>query len=82
MIDLRQGYGRALHLAVAGGGPDSWIGRMHPGAAEYDGRWRVVAGVVSSDAQRSRAAGAAMDSTPRAFPQPFRSNGQATTRAE
>ena len=55
---LRERFGRPLRLAVVGGGPDSWIGRMHRGAAEFDGWWRVVAGVFSSDAQRSRAAGA------------------------
>jgi predicted dehydrogenase len=65
MADLRERFGRPLRLAIIGGGPDAWIGRMHRGAAEYDGWWRVVGGVFSSDPQRSRAAGAAMgfDST-------------------
>ncbi len=53
-------FGRPLRLGVIGGGPDSWIGRMHRGAAEMDGWFRVVAGVLSSDAGRSRAAGVAM----------------------
>lgn len=57
MSSLRQRFGRPLRLGVVGGGPDSWIGRMHRGAAEFDGWWRVVAGVFSSDAARSRAAG-------------------------
>lgn len=56
-MSLRQRFGRPLRLAVIGGGPDSWIGRMHRGAAEIDGWWRVSAGVFSSDPQRSRAAG-------------------------
>jgi predicted dehydrogenase len=59
MGGLRERFGRALRLAIIGGGPDSWIGRMHRGAAEADGWWRVVAGVLSSDAARSRAAGTA-----------------------
>jgi predicted dehydrogenase len=50
-------FGRPLRLGVVGGGPDSWIGRMHRGAAEYDGLWKAVAGVFSGDAARSRAAG-------------------------
>jgi predicted dehydrogenase len=54
---LRQRFGRPLRLGIVGGGPDSWIGRMHRGAAEFDGWWRVAAGVFSSDAARSRAAG-------------------------
>ncbi len=57
---LLEKFGRPLRLAVIGGGPDSWIGRMHRGAAEMDGWFRVVAGVFSSDAGRSRAAGVAM----------------------
>ena len=57
MSELRKRFGRPLRLAIIGGGPDAWIGRMHRGAAEMDGWWQVVAGVFSSDAPRSRAAG-------------------------
>jgi predicted dehydrogenase len=57
MTDLQRRFGRPLRLAIIGGGPASWIGRMHSTAAELDGAWRVVAGVVSSDPARSRAAG-------------------------
>lgn len=60
MSSLRQRLGRPLRLGVVGGGPDSWIGRMHRGAAEFDGWWRVEAGVFSADAARSRAAGPLM----------------------
>jgi predicted dehydrogenase len=58
-MNLRQRFGRPLRLAVIGGGPGSWIGQMHCGAAEFDGWWRVAAGAFSSDPARSRAAGAA-----------------------
>ena len=57
MESLRERFGRPLRLGVIGGGPDSWIGRMHRGAAEFDGWWRIAAGVLSSDPARSRAAG-------------------------
>lgn len=57
MSELRKRFGRPLRLAIIGGGPDAWIGRMHRGAAEMDGWWRAIAGVFSSDAARSRAAG-------------------------
>jgi predicted dehydrogenase len=57
MSGLKERFGRPLRLGIIGGGPDAWIGRMHRGAAEMDGWWRVVAGVFSSDAPRSRAAG-------------------------
>ena len=49
-----------LRLAIIGGGPTSWIGGMHRRAAQFDGHWHVVAGVFSSNAERSRDAAAAM----------------------
>lgn len=60
MTGLRARFGRPLRLGLIGGGPDAWIGRLHRGAAEYDGWWRAVAGVFSRDAARSLAAGVAM----------------------
>jgi len=58
MQSLRERFGRRLRLALVGGGPAAWIGRMHQTAAELDGYWQVVGGVFSSDPARSRAAGA------------------------
>jgi predicted dehydrogenase len=63
-MQLRTQFGRPLRLAVIGGGPDAWIGRMHRGAAEMEGWFRVTAGVLSSDAERSRAAGVAIGLDP------------------
>src|SRR5215471_1437911 len=60
MSELRSRFGRALRLALIGGGPASWIGRMHQSAAELDGFWRVVGGVFSGDPSRSRDSGAAL----------------------
>jgi predicted dehydrogenase len=60
MGSLKERFGRPLRLGIIGGGPESWIGRMHRGAAEFDGWWHCVAGVFSSDPQRSRAGGVAM----------------------
>ena len=60
MKGLRERFGRPLRLALLGGGPSSWIGRMHQTAAELDGYWRVVGGVFSSDPARSRQAGTAL----------------------
>ncbi|MCX6549416.1 MAG: Gfo/Idh/MocA family oxidoreductase [Acidobacteria bacterium] len=57
MASSRARFGRALRLGMIGGGPGSWIGRMHQGAATLDGFWNVAAGVFSSDAKRSKAAG-------------------------
>ena len=48
--------GRRLRLAVVGGGPGSFIGAMHRTAARLDDRYELVAGVLSSDPERSRAA--------------------------
>ena len=64
MKGLRERFGRPLRLALIGGGPASWIGRMHQTAAELDGHWRVVGGVFSSDASRSREAGAELGFDP------------------
>jgi predicted dehydrogenase len=49
--------GRRLRLAVIGGGPGSFIGAMHRAAARLDDCYDIVAGVLSSDPERSRAAG-------------------------
>jgi len=56
--------GRRVRLAVIGGGPGSFIGAMHRTAARLDGRYDLVAGVVSSDPQRSRRAAAGMGIDP------------------
>ena len=64
MTEPKKRFGRALRLAMIGGGPSSWIGRMHHTAAELDGYWRVVGGVFSSDPARSRAAGAELGFDP------------------
>ena len=56
--------GRPLRLAVIGGGPGSFIGAMHRTAARLDGRYQLVAGVVSSDPERSRRAAAGMGIDP------------------
>jgi predicted dehydrogenase len=49
--------GRRLRLAVIGGGPGSFIGAMHRAAARLDDCYDIVAGALSSDPERSRAAG-------------------------
>ena len=64
MKGVRGRFGRALRLALIGGGPTSWIGYMHRTAAELDGHWEVVAGVFSSDPARSREAGAELGFDP------------------
>ncbi|MEX1287525.1 MAG: Gfo/Idh/MocA family oxidoreductase [Acidimicrobiia bacterium] len=56
--------GRPLRLAVIGGGPGSFIGGIHRAAARLDGRYELVGGAVSSDPDRSRAAGALLGIAP------------------
>jgi len=56
--------GRRLRLAVIGGGPGSFIGEMHRSAARIDDRYELVAGVLSSDPERSVAAGRALGLDP------------------
>jgi predicted dehydrogenase len=50
---------RKLRMGLVGGGPGSFIGRIHRIAAELDGEAELVCGAFSSDAQRSREAGEA-----------------------
>src|SRR5919108_1899073 len=52
--------GRRLRLGVIGGGPGSFIGEVHRTAARIDDNFEVVASVLSSDPERSRAAGQAI----------------------
>ncbi len=52
--------GRPLRLGVVGGGPGSFIGPIHRAAALLDRRFDIVAGVLSSDAERCRSAAAAL----------------------
>jgi predicted dehydrogenase len=46
--------GRRLRLGVIGGGEGSFIGAVHRAAARIDDRFEIVAGVFSSNAERSR----------------------------
>jgi predicted dehydrogenase len=50
---------RKLRMGMIGGGPGSFIGRIHRIAAELDGEAQLVCGAFSSDAGRSRDAGEA-----------------------
>lgn len=54
VIDM---LGRRLRLAVIGGGPGSFIGATHRQAARLDNRYEIVAGVLSSDPEKSMRAG-------------------------
>ena len=50
--------GRKLRLAVIGGGPGSFIGALHHLAARFDNRYDLVSGVLSSNPDRAKKAGA------------------------
>ena len=49
--------GRRLRLAVSGGGPGSFIGETHRQAARFDNCYEIVAGVLSSNPEKSIKAG-------------------------
>ncbi|WP_315761424.1 Gfo/Idh/MocA family oxidoreductase [Sphingomonas sp. Y38-1Y] len=58
-----------LRMGMIGGGPGAFIGPVHRIAAELDREIELVAGVFSSDADRSRAGGEAYRIDPaRAYP--------------
>ena len=48
---------RKLRGAMVGGGSNSWMGATHRMAATMDGKAEIVAGVFSSDAEKSKAQG-------------------------
>jgi predicted dehydrogenase len=80
VIDM---LGRRLRLAVIGGGPGSFIGAMHRAAARIDDRYEIVAGVLSSDPERSRAAAVAIGIDPvRAYDTPESLFEAESTRAD
>ena len=49
--------GCRLRLAVIGGGPGSFIGATHRRAARIDDRYEIIAGVLSSNPEKSTQAG-------------------------
>lgn len=60
---------RRLRMGMIGGGPGSFIGPVHRIAAEMDRDIELVAGVFSSDSERSRAGGERYKIDPsRAYP--------------
>ncbi len=52
---------RKLNMALVGGGQGSFIGRVHATAAVLDNRASLVAGALSSNAERSKASAADYD---------------------
>ena len=53
-------FGRPFRLGIVGGAPPSMIGPVHRVASTMDQRFTLVAGVLSSHAERSRAEGIAI----------------------
>jgi len=49
-----------IRLGMVGGGNDAFIGGVHRIAARIDGRFDLVAGALSSTAEKSKASGAAL----------------------
>jgi predicted dehydrogenase len=60
MSEAFSSLGRKLRLGLVGGGPGSMIGPVHRLAATLDGRFELVAGVLSSAPERAREAAEAL----------------------
>jgi len=58
------GTRRRLRLGMVGGGPGAFIGAVHRIAARMDDRFELVAGALSSNPERSRAAALEMHIAP------------------
>jgi predicted dehydrogenase len=54
--EKKQGTPRRLRLGMVGGGPGAFIGAVHRIAARLDDRYELVAGALSSNPERGRAA--------------------------
>lgn len=57
---VRAALGRPFRLGIVGGAPPSMIGPVHRVAATMDQRFTLVAGMLSSRAERSKAEGTAI----------------------
>jgi predicted dehydrogenase len=55
---------RPIRLGMVGGGNDAFIGAVHRIAARMDGHFTLVAGALSSSAEKARASGAALGLAP------------------
>jgi len=55
-VKTSDGTRRRLRLGMVGGGPGAFIGAVHRIAARMDDRFELVAGALSSNPERSRAA--------------------------
>ena len=55
---------KPIRLGMVGGGNDAFIGGVHRMAARLDGRFELVAGALSSTAEKSQASGAALGLDP------------------
>ena len=69
---------RPLRWGMIGGGEGAFIGGVHRMAARLDGRYQLLAGVFSSDAEKTRRSAIALgvdvaraSSTPSAFAERF-----------
>lgn len=51
---------KPIRLGMVGGGNDAFIGGVHRIAARIDGRFQLVAGALSSTAEKSKTSGAAL----------------------
>lgn len=61
---MAPGSGRKLRLGMVGGGDGAFIGAVHRIAARLDDCYEVVAGALSSDAERAARSGAAIGLDP------------------
>lgn len=64
MNPILAALGRPIRLAVVGGAAPSLIGPVHRTAARLDGRFDIVAGVLSSNAEKARREGAGIGLPP------------------
>ncbi len=73
---------RRLRLGMVGGGRGAFIGAVHRIASRIDDRWELVAGALSSDAERARASAEDLNIAPDRTYSDFREMARAEATRE
>src|SRR5437773_11506045 len=73
---------RPLRLGMVGGGRGAFIGAVHRLCARMDGQFELVAGALSSDAQRARDSGGDLGLAPDRVYASFAQMAAAEARSE
>ena len=81
-MSAKDALNRRLRLGMVGGGPGAFIGAVHRIAARLDDRYELVAGALSSDAERGRTGARELRIAPERCYADFRQMAEAEAKRE